>query len=46
MLDFVAAHKIVPVVDKVFDLKNGNAALERMEKGEQFGKIVTRITQM
>lgn len=46
MLDFVATHKIVPVVDKVFDLKDGNAALERMEKGEQFGKIVTRIAQI
>ena len=40
MLKFVGQHRIVPVVDSIFDLKDGNAGLERMEKGEQFGKIV------
>ena len=40
MLDFVNQHQITPVVDNVFDLKDGNAALERMDKGLQFGKIV------
>ncbi len=43
MLRFVAQHAIVPVVDAVFDLKDGNAALAKMEKGEQFGKIVLKI---
>ncbi|MBK8193401.1 MAG: zinc-binding dehydrogenase [Lewinellaceae bacterium] len=42
MLDFVSAHRIVPVVDAVFPLSDGNAAFERMEKGAQFGKIVLR----
>lgn len=43
MLQFVNRHGIVPVVDSVFDLADGNEALAKMEKGEQFGKIVLRI---
>jgi NADPH:quinone reductase-like Zn-dependent oxidoreductase len=42
MLKFVIRHQIVPVVDQVFPLEHGNAAFERMEKGEQFGKIVLK----
>ena len=40
MLTFVDKHKIVPVVDSVFPISEGNQAFEKMEKGEQFGKIV------
>lgn len=40
MLRLVVRQEIVPVVDSVFSLTEGNAAFERMEKGEQFGKIV------
>ncbi len=43
MIKFVKKHKIVPVVDSVFDLTDGPAAFERMEKGLQFGKIVLKI---
>ena len=43
MVDFVNEHKIVPVVDTVFDLKDGNEAFARMDKGLQFGKIVLGI---
>ncbi len=43
MLAFVEKHQIVPVVDSVFPLSEGNAAFEKMEKGAQFGKIVLRI---
>lgn len=43
MLDFVSKHQITPIVDSVFDLKDGNAAFERMAKGLQFGKIVFSI---
>jgi NADPH:quinone reductase-like Zn-dependent oxidoreductase len=35
--------RIVPVVDKVFRLEDYAAAVMRMEKGEQFGKIVLAI---
>jgi zinc-binding alcohol dehydrogenase/oxidoreductase len=40
MVNFVKKHKIVPVVDEVFTLENGNAALKKMDEGKQFGKIV------
>ena len=47
--DFEAAYELVksgrakPVVDSVFPLEHAQAAHERMEAGEQFGKIVLTI---
>jgi NADPH:quinone reductase-like Zn-dependent oxidoreductase len=43
LMTFVAAHKITPVVDKVFPLAEADAAFRRMASGEQFGKIVLAI---
>jgi zinc-binding alcohol dehydrogenase/oxidoreductase len=43
LLTFVTAHKITPLVDKVFPLAEADAALRRMAAGEQFGKIVLAI---
>ena len=43
MLSFVNKHQIVPVIDKVFTLKEGNKAFQRMKSGKQFGKIVLKI---
>lgn len=43
MMRFVSEHKIVPVVDEVFPFEEAVAAAEKMEKGEQFGKIVLRM---
>jgi zinc-binding alcohol dehydrogenase/oxidoreductase len=43
MLAFVSEKRIVPVVDKLFPLVDGDAALRRLEQGEQFGKIVLQI---
>ncbi len=40
MLDFVTKHKIHPVIDEIFDLKDGEKAFSKMEAGKQFGKIV------
>ena len=40
MLEFVRDHAIKPIVDKVFPLADGNAALVRMQSGNQHGKIV------
>lgn len=37
------AGRLIPVIDSTFDLAEGRSAFERMEKGEQFGKIVLRI---
>ena len=43
MLAFVSRHEIVPVVDSVFPLSAGNAAFEKMGRGEQAGKIVLSV---
>jgi NADPH:quinone reductase-like Zn-dependent oxidoreductase len=43
MLDLVNQHGIVPVVDRVFDLEDGNEALAVMKTNPQFGKIVLRM---
>ncbi len=43
MVKFIADHKIIPIVDSVFELRDGNAALKKMEEGKQFGKIVLSI---
>lgn len=39
MIRFVAEHRIVPVVDRVFPLDQAEAALRHMESAAQFGKI-------
>ena len=43
--ELVAAGKVKPVVDRVFPLAKAAAAHERMERGEQLGKIVLRIPE-
>ena len=39
----VAAHKMKPVIDRVFDLDATREAFEYMESGKHFGKIVIRF---
>ena len=43
MLAFINEHKIVPVVDEIFELAEAQNALEKMSGGKQFGKIVLKI---
>lgn len=43
MVDFVAKHRLVPVVDSVWPLEEAPKAFERMSRGEQFGKIVLKV---
>jgi NADPH:quinone reductase-like Zn-dependent oxidoreductase len=43
MVNFVARHGIVPVVDSVLDLIAADEAAKRMDAGGQFGKLVLRI---
>jgi NADPH:quinone reductase-like Zn-dependent oxidoreductase len=43
LLEFVAAQKLVPVVDSTWALEKGQEALEYMDQGQQFGKIVVSI---
>ena len=42
-LDLVTSGRAKPVVDEIFELANVRLAHERLEAGEQFGKIVLRI---
>jgi len=41
--ELVGSGKVVPVVDAVFPLADAAAAHERLEAGEQLGKVVLRI---
>jgi zinc-binding alcohol dehydrogenase/oxidoreductase len=44
MLTFVNQHQLVPVVDEIFPMEQAQAALDKMAKGAQLGKIVLRIS--
>ncbi len=44
MTAFVAEKKIVPLASHTFPIAEGNAALEAMEKADQFGKIVLSVS--
>lgn len=43
MLEFINTHKIVPIVDEVFELTQAQTAIEKMSSGKQFGKIVLKV---
>lgn len=43
MTAFVAQHAIKPVISEVFPLERAAAAFARMERGEQFGKLVVTL---
>ena len=43
MMEFVALHRLNPIVSEVFPLERAAEAFALMERGGQFGKIVMRI---
>lgn len=43
MLEFVCQHKIIPIVDSIFEMTDVVKAFERMDRKAQFGKIVLRV---
>jgi len=43
VMDLVYTGKLKPAIDRIFPLAEAKAALERLEKGEQMGKIVLEI---
>jgi NADPH:quinone reductase-like Zn-dependent oxidoreductase len=43
VLDLVASGRAKPVIDTVYPLSEARAAHERLEAGEQLGKIVLSI---
>jgi zinc-binding alcohol dehydrogenase/oxidoreductase len=44
MLEYVEVNNIKPVIDDVFELNNIAKAFKRMASGEQFGKIVIKVS--
>ena len=44
MMEFISSKKIIPVVDKVFKIEETVNAFERMDKSEQLGKIIIKIS--
>lgn len=45
MLQFIEEHKIQPVIDTTYSLEEAPSAFEKLEKGDNFGKIVLTIPQ-
>jgi NADPH:quinone reductase-like Zn-dependent oxidoreductase len=45
MLKAVTTAKLKPVIDSVISLENTKEAMNKMESGEQFGKIVLRVSK-
>ena len=45
MLSAVSAAKLKPVIDSVFPLDKARDAVSKMENGQQFGKIVLKISE-
>lgn len=43
MLAFLSEHKIKPIIDRVYPLKDINVAISRLAQQDQFGKIIIRI---
>lgn len=43
MIDFIESRNLKPVIDQVLPFENITDALNRMERSEQFGKIVFKI---
>ena len=43
MVDFINDHKIVPVIDEVFEMDNAGKAFAKMAHSTQFGKIILKI---
>jgi len=43
MLKLISDHKIVPVIDQVFNLEEGNDAFALMKTSPQFGKYILKV---
>jgi NADPH:quinone reductase-like Zn-dependent oxidoreductase len=44
MNDFIARHRIAPVINRVFAFEEAAAAYEYLRSGQHFGKVVIRMT--
>lgn len=46
MVNLISSKKIHPIIDSVYSAKDINLAFEKMDRGEQFGKIVIKIDDL
>ncbi|UFH55221.1 zinc-binding dehydrogenase [Spirosoma sp. KNUC1025] len=44
MISFITDKQIVPIIDEVLPLDEAQKAMEKMDSGKQFGKIILRIS--
>ena len=40
---FIDAHQVKPVIDRVFEFNEAAAAVDALDNGESFGKLVIRV---
>jgi NADPH:quinone reductase-like Zn-dependent oxidoreductase len=45
LVDFIEKRQVKPIIDTVMPLEQTEQAMERMERGDQFGKIVLKIAE-
>lgn len=45
MIDLISSRKIHPVIDSIYPTQDINLAFDKMDKGEQFGKIVINMVK-
>lgn len=45
MIDLISSQNIHPVIDSIYSTQDVNLAFEKMDKGEQFGKIVINMVK-
>jgi D-arabinose 1-dehydrogenase-like Zn-dependent alcohol dehydrogenase len=43
MIDFIESRNLKPVIDQVIPLEQINEGFQKMDQGNQFGKIVVKI---
>lgn len=46
VVEQLACGRLVPPIDAVFPLADGRAALERLARGDRFGKVVLRVSEL
>ena len=43
MNEFMERNQIVPIIDRVFEMKDATGAFEYLASGKHFGKVVVRV---
>lgn len=43
MLQFVNDNQIIPIIDTIFSIENGEEAFRRLDSGNHFGKVILKV---